>query len=74
MEHIDNMLDIGHISAMAAETPFPVKKLVNLTEEQASQISSYRFEQRLRSENEAIRQLIDLGLEAAKAQKPKSRK
>lgn len=48
---------------MARETAYPVKKLVNLTEEQAKRISDFRFDQRLQSENEAIRRLIELGLE-----------
>jgi hypothetical protein len=52
---------------MNAETSYPVKKLVNLTEEQGARISSFRFDQRISSENEAIRQLIELGLEAGKA-------
>jgi hypothetical protein len=51
---------------MAAEKIFPVKKLVRLTEEQEKQIVDFRFSKRLASENEAIRQLIALGLEAAK--------
>jgi hypothetical protein len=51
---------------MAAETIFPVRKLVYLTEGQAVAISDFRFAKRLQSENEAIRQLIELGLEAAK--------
>jgi hypothetical protein len=50
---------------MSKDTVFPVKKLVNLTEEQAKQISDYRFEKRLPSENEAIRLLIQLGLYAS---------
>lgn len=50
---------------MSKDTVFPVKKLVNLTEEQAKQISDYRFEKRLPSENEAIRLLIQLGLDAS---------
>ncbi len=58
------MLDIGHIGSMSKETPFPVKKLVNLTEDQARRVSEFRFEQRLPSENEAIRRLIELGLAA----------
>ncbi len=49
---------------MARETAYPVKKLVNLTDEQAKRISDFRFDQRLQSENEAIRRLIELGLEA----------
>ncbi len=51
---------------MAGETSFPVKKLVNLTEDQAARVSEFRFERRLPSENEAIRQLIELGLKATK--------
>ena len=50
-------------------TIFPVKKLVNLTDEQAKQIADFRFENRLASENEAIRQLIALGLETYKRRK-----
>jgi len=50
---------------MSKDTVFPVKKLVNLTEEQAKRISDYRFEKRLPSENEAIRLLIQLGLDAS---------
>lgn len=53
---------------MAKETVYPVKKLVNLTEEQAARISDFRFEQRLQSENEAIRRLIEIGLEASTQQ------
>jgi hypothetical protein len=51
---------------MNAETSYPVKKLVNLTEELAESISAFRFDQRIASENEAIRRLIELGLEQAK--------
>jgi len=60
------MSDIGHTFAMAPDALYPVKKLVNLTAEQAQRISSFRFDQRVASENEAIRRLIELGLEAAK--------
>jgi hypothetical protein len=55
-----------HIADMPRDsTIYPVKKLVNLTEEQAKEIADFRFENRLASENEAIRQLITLGLKAA---------
>jgi hypothetical protein len=50
---------------MSKDTVFPVKKLVNLTEDQARRISDFRFERRLASENEAIRVLIGLGLDAS---------
>lgn len=49
-----------------AEVIFPVKKLVRLTEGQEKRIADFRFSKRLQSENEAIRRLIELGLEAAK--------
>ncbi|ETD90900.1 hypothetical protein U713_03995 [Rhodobacter capsulatus YW2] len=55
---------------MARETAYPVKKLVNLTDEQAKRISDFRFDQRLQSENEAIRRLIELGLEAIEKDRP----
>jgi hypothetical protein len=45
---------------------YPVKKLIGLTEVQVRQIADYRFEHRIASESEAIRQLIELGLRAAK--------
>ncbi len=53
-------------SAGMADAIFPVKKLVYLTDEQAKAISDFRFGNRLQSENEAIRRLIELGLDAAK--------
>ncbi len=54
-----------YLHAMSKDTVFPVKKLVNLTEDQAKRISDFRFEKRLASENEAIRVLIGLGLDAS---------
>ncbi|QDI74789.1 hypothetical protein [Leisingera aquaemixtae] len=50
---------------MAKQTVYPIKKLVNLTEEQASRITDFRFVHRLQSENEAIRRLIEIGLDAS---------
>jgi len=40
----------------------PIKKLISLTEAQAQAISDYRFDARIPSENEAIRDLIEKGL------------
>jgi hypothetical protein len=51
-------------------TIFPVKKVVNLTAEQAKRIRDYRFAQQIDSENEAIRRLIDAGLGKAPAGAP----
>lgn len=56
---------MGNIRPMA-EVLYPVKKLIQLTEEQVAAIADYRFAKRVPSESEAIRQLIALGLEAAR--------
>jgi hypothetical protein len=50
--------------ARYTETIYPVKKLVPLTAEMAEAIRAYRHQQRISSENEAIRRLIEAGLEA----------
>ena len=59
------MMHMLYFEVMSKDTVFPVKKLVNLTEDQAKRISDFRFEKRLASENEAIRVLIGLGLDAS---------
>ena len=46
------------------EPVFPVKKVVGLTADLAERIRDYRFRERIDSENEAIRQLIEAGLKA----------
>jgi hypothetical protein len=43
---------------------FPVKRLLRLTNEQAARITDFRYEQRIPSDNEAMRQLIEIGLQA----------
>jgi hypothetical protein len=62
-----NITDMSYIPNMAPDLIFPVKKLVNLTEEQAAQITEFRYDQRLPSDNEAIRRLIEMGLRATKS-------
>jgi hypothetical protein len=47
---------------MSRKPAYPVKKLVGMTEEMSERISDYRFGNRLGSENEAIRQLLEKGL------------
>ena len=49
---------------MPPPTLYPVKKLIAITAEMAEAISEYRHQQRISSENEAIRQLIETGLAA----------
>jgi len=55
-----------------AEILYPVKKLIQLTEEQAAAIADYRYAQRIPSESEAIRQLIALGLSASRGDDAKA--
>jgi hypothetical protein len=64
------MRDKFPIMARYTSTIFPVKKVVNLTAEQAKRIRNYRFAQQIDSENEAIRQLIEAGLGKAKPSPP----
>ncbi|MBY6201052.1 hypothetical protein KUV65_06745 [Maritalea mobilis] len=54
---------------MSRPPQFPVKKLISLSQHQADQIRDYRFDERIDSETEAIRKLIEMGLEAARKQK-----
>jgi hypothetical protein len=59
------MHDMLPFMARYTSTIFPVKKVVNLTAEQAKRIRDYRFAQQIDSENEAIRRLIEAGLGAS---------
>ena len=52
---------------------YPVQKRVNMSEELSKRIEDYRFDNRIRSENAAMRELLELGLEAA-AQAAKKRR
>ena len=50
----------------------PVRRMVSLSAETAKAIDEYRFEHRINTESEAIRRLIEAGLErlAPKPHKP----
>jgi hypothetical protein len=52
-----------YISGM--ETSFPVRKALQFTAEQWEQVRTFRFDQKIGTEAEAVRRLIDLGLQAA---------
>jgi len=41
----------------------PVRKMMSLSPKIAKAVSDYRFEHRIKTESEAIRRLIDAGLE-----------
>jgi metal-responsive CopG/Arc/MetJ family transcriptional regulator len=50
---------------MARPTTAPVRKQVSLPPNLAQAVDEYRFANRLSSESEAIRRLIQVGLEAS---------
>jgi hypothetical protein len=56
--------------ARYTETIYPVRILLPLTAEMAERARDYRFAQRIESQNEAIRQLIEAGLSAGKPSAP----
>jgi hypothetical protein len=77
---IVNSVNIAYAQKMAryTETIYPVKKLLPLTADMAEAISEFRHRERISSENEAIRRLIEAGLNAAdripiRGRKPKPR-
>ena len=50
---------------MAKQPVFTAKKLIALDPKMVREIESYRFNERIKSESQAIRRLIELGLEAS---------
>jgi metal-responsive CopG/Arc/MetJ family transcriptional regulator len=57
---------------MSDELSVMARKSVSLPSDLWKQVEDYRFAHRLKTESEAIRRLIELGLEAAKQQSPVS--
>ena len=60
------MTDITHITDMSKAHPAPVRKIINLPEDLAREISEFQHTHRLPSENEAIRRLLRFALEQSK--------
>jgi len=52
---------------MARPATHPIKKVVGFDPELLERVRNYRFDQRIATENEAIRRLIAAGLGKAKA-------
>ena len=50
------------------KTAYPVRKALQFTAEQWEQVRAFRFDQKISTEADAVRRLIELGLEAAKRQ------
>jgi hypothetical protein len=60
----------GHVVyIIGMETLYPVRKALQFTTEQWEKVRAFRFEQRISTEAEAVRRLIDLGLESGKGRK-----
>jgi hypothetical protein len=54
-----------YIDRMARRTIAPARKQVSLAQDVASEVEDFRLENRIPTESEAIRRLIELGLIAA---------
>ena len=66
---LDESVHLHHFHHMAKDKPMTARKIVSLPEDLARQIEDFRFDNRISSEAEAIRRLIELGLSAAKGRK-----
>ena len=51
-------------TAGGGETAFPVRKALGFTAGQWERVRAFRFEHRFATEAEAVRRLLDLGMEA----------
>jgi Arc/MetJ-type ribon-helix-helix transcriptional regulator len=63
----DNLFPMGRPKTMATRKP------VSLPPELAKAVEDYRFANRFKTESDAIRELIELGLKAAKAKAGRGR-
>jgi hypothetical protein len=57
---------VGYITAMVVNPENMIRKLVSLPPPLLQAIDDFRFQERIKTESEAIRRLIELGLKAAK--------
>lgn len=60
--------EIGYFTGMAINKEKTVQKLISMPRELAEEISNYRYDNRLPSEAEAVRQLIKRGLKKEKSE------
>ena len=51
---------------MSGETAYPVRKALGFTAGQWERVRSFRFEHRFATEAEAVRRLLDLGMQAVR--------
>ena len=52
------------MAGSSGETAYPVRKALGFTAEQWARVRAFRFEHRIATEAEAVRRLLDLGLQA----------
>lgn len=55
---------MGYMLDMAKDTQYPVRKLAYFSDAMAEAIATFRHDNRIASENEAIRRLINMGIAA----------
>ena len=55
---------IAYVPGMSSETAYPVRKALGFAAGQWERVRSFRFEHRFATEAEAVRRLLDLGMEA----------
>ena len=60
-----NSTDNDYITLMAVNPDRMTRKLVSIPNEMLREIDDFRFQQRIRTESEAIRRLIETGLKAS---------
>jgi hypothetical protein len=72
VSHIVYVRNIPYYRLMARPKAYPIKKVVGFDPAMVERIRTFRFGQRINTENEAIRRLIELGLGNAPASAPPS--
>src|ERR1700726_2260263 len=64
VSHIVYARNIFYYRRMARPKTYPIKKVIGFDSEMLERIRNFRFDQRIDTESDAIRQLIETGLKA----------
>ncbi|MBF0324223.1 MAG: hypothetical protein HQL42_04050 [Alphaproteobacteria bacterium] len=62
--HLDQWCILGHFLGMAVNPDTTVRKIFSLPKDAAEAVENFRFEHRFKTEAEAIRRLVEVGLTA----------
>jgi hypothetical protein len=65
VSHIVYARNIFYYRRMARPKTYPIKKVIGFDSEMLERIRNFRFDQRIDTESDAIRQLIETGLKAS---------